>query len=56
MVFRKLNYDISKIAKFMGISVRIEHIKNWGVIYWPERIGLVFPTVWSGQDFGQNCD
>ena len=41
-----------KLAKIVRIFVDIEHIKNRGVIYWPERIGPVIPTLWSGHDFG----
>ena len=29
-------------VKFVRIFVRIEHIKNWGVIYWPKRIRLLY--------------
>ena len=45
-VSEKLNYDISKIAKFTEIFVRIEHIKNQGVIYWPKELDWYFP--WYG--------
>ena len=36
----------------MRVFVEIGHIKNRGVIFWPERIRPVFPTLWSGHDFG----
>ena len=49
-----LNYDVIKIAKTMIIFMEIEYIKNRGVTFWPERIGPLFPTLWSGHDFGQN--
>jgi hypothetical protein len=32
--------------------VEIEHIKNRGVTFWPERIGPVFPTLWKGHNIG----
>ena len=49
---KKLNYDGIKIAKTVRIFMEIEHIKNWGVTFWPERIGQLFPTLWSGHEFG----
>jgi hypothetical protein len=39
-----------KLAKIVRIFVDMGHIKNRGVIYWPERIGLVIPTLWSSHD------
>ena len=55
MVFDKIGIMVSgKLAKIVRIFVDIGHIKNQGVIYWPERIGLVIPTLWSGHNFGQN--
>jgi hypothetical protein len=30
------------------IFVEIEHVINRGVIFWPERIRQLFPTLWSG--------
>ena len=54
-VFHKNGFMISgKLAKIAGKFVDMGHIKNRGVIYWPERIGPVFPTLWSGHNFGQN--
>ena len=37
-----------KLAKIVRIFKNIEHIKNHGVIFWPERIWPVFPMLWSG--------
>jgi hypothetical protein len=45
----KLNYGIKEI---MRIFVEIGHIKNQEVIFWPSRIRLVFPMLWSSHDFG----
>jgi hypothetical protein len=54
-VFQKNGITVSrKLAKIVRIFVDIGHIKNRGVIYWPERIGPVIPTLWSGHVFGQN--
>ena len=54
-VFHKNRIMVSgKLDKFVRIFVDIGHIRNRGVIYGPERIGLVIPTLWSGHDFGQN--
>ena len=39
-----------KLAKTVRIFNNIEHIKNRWVIFWPERIGRVFPTLWSGHE------
>ena len=36
-----------KLVKIVRIFVDIGHIKNWGVIYWPERIGLVISMLWT---------
>ena len=49
----KLNYNVSKIAKFVGIFVKMEPIKNQGVIYCPARVRPVFPTLWSSHPFTQ---
>jgi hypothetical protein len=43
-----------KLAKIMRIFVDTGHIKNRGVIYWPKKIGLVIPMLWSGHIFSQN--
>jgi len=51
---KKLNYDVIKIAKTVRIFMEIEHIKNQGVTFWARRIGPLFPTLWSGHEFGQN--
>ena len=32
--------------------MEIEHIKNQGVTFWPERIGPLFPMLWTGHEFG----
>jgi len=32
--------------------MEIEHIKNGGVTFWPERIDSLFLTLWSGHEFG----
>jgi len=54
-VFQKNGIMVSmKLVKIVRIFVDIGHIKNRGVIYWPDRIGPVIPTLWSGHDFGQN--
>jgi hypothetical protein len=54
-VFQKNGIMVSrKLAKIMRIFANTGHIINQGVIYWPERIGLVIPTLWSGHNFGQN--
>ena len=37
----------------MRIFVDVEHIKNRGVTFWPERTGPVFPMLWSGHNIGQ---
>ena len=51
-VFHKNGIMVSgKLAKIVRIFVDIGHIKNRGVIYWPERIGPVISTLWSGHDF-----
>ena len=45
-VFRKNGIMVSgKLAKIVRIFVDIGHIKNRGVIYWPERIRPVIPTL-----------
>jgi hypothetical protein len=41
-----------KLAKIMGIFVKIGHTTAQIVTYWPERIRPAFPTLWSGHDFG----
>jgi hypothetical protein len=33
--------------------MEIEHIKNRGVTFWPERIGPLFPTLWTSHEFGR---
>jgi hypothetical protein len=33
--------------------MEIEHIKNRGITFWSEKIGPLFPTLWSGHEFGQ---
>ena len=33
MFFKKLNYNIIKIAKTMRIFMELEHIESWGVIF-----------------------
>ena len=49
-VFHKNRIMVSmQLAKIVRIFVDIGHI-----IYWPERIGLVIPTLWSSHDFSQN--
>jgi hypothetical protein len=51
-VFQKNGIMVSrKLAKIMRIFVDMRHIKNRGVIYWPERIGPIIPTLWSGHNF-----
>ena len=51
-VFHKNGIMVSgKLAKIVRIFVDIGHIKNQRVIYRPERIGRVIPTLWSGHDF-----
>ena len=40
-----------KLAKTVRIFVEIDHIENRGVTFWPERIGLVFSTLWNGHEF-----
>ena len=40
-----------KLAKTVRIFVEIEHIENRGFTFRPERIGQVFPTLWSGHQF-----
>ena len=39
-----------KLAKTVRIFNNIEHIRNRRVIFWPGRIGPVFPTLWSGHE------
>jgi hypothetical protein len=52
-VFQKNRIMVSrKLARIVRIFVDIGHIKNRGVIYWPERIGPAIPTLWSGHVFG----
>ena len=41
-----------KLAKTVGIFVEIEHINIWEVTFCPKRIGRLFPTLWSGHEFG----
>ena len=54
-VFHKNGIMVSgKLVKIVRIFVDIGHIKNLGVIYWPERIRLVIPMLWSGHNFSQN--
>ena len=36
----------------IAIFIEIEHIKNRGVTFWSERIGPLFPMLWSGHKFG----
>jgi hypothetical protein len=45
---KKLNYEPRKLAKTMRIFVEMEHIRNQGVTFWPERIRWLPPTLWSG--------
>jgi hypothetical protein len=53
-IFQKNGIIVSrKLAKIVRRFVDTGHIKNQGVIYWPERIGPVIPTLWSGHDFSQ---
>jgi hypothetical protein len=44
-----------KLARIVGIFVKIGHIETQKVIYWPERIGPAFPTLWSSHDFDHKC-
>ena len=54
-VFHKNGILVSgKLAKIVGKFGDMGHIQNRSVIYWPKRIGPVFPTLWSGHNFGQN--
>ena len=46
-----LNAKEITVAKAVRIFVEIEHIENRGVTFWLERIGPVFPTLWSGHEF-----
>ena len=32
--------------------MEIEHIKNQGITFWPDRIGPLFPTLWTSHKFG----
>jgi hypothetical protein len=41
-----------KLAKTVGIFVEIKHIKNWGITFYPKRIGGLFPMLWSSHEFG----
>jgi len=41
-----------KLAKTVRIFVEIEHIKNQQVTFWPKRIGQLFLTLWSSDEFG----
>ena len=51
-VFHKNGVMVSgKLAQIARIFVDIGHIKDQGVIYWPERIGPVIPTLSSGHNF-----
>jgi hypothetical protein len=46
--FRKKKNEIMmprKLAKTVRIIVEIENIGNCGVIFWPKRIGQLFPTL-----------
>ena len=53
-VFQKNGIMVSReLTKMVRIFVDMGHIKNQGVIYWPERIGLVISMLWSGHDFSQ---
>jgi len=36
------------------IFVEIEHIKNQGITFWPERIWPLFPTLWSSHEIWPN--
>ena len=40
------------LAKTIRIIVKIEHIGNRGVTFWAKRIRQLFPTLWSGHEFG----
>jgi hypothetical protein len=52
-VFHKNGIMVSrKLAKIVGIFVKIGHIKPQRVICWPERIGPAFPMLWSRCEFG----
>ena len=52
MFFDKIEFWMPrKLAKTMRIFVKIEHIENQGVTFWPERIVPVFYTLWSGHEF-----
>jgi len=54
-VFRKkLNYEPRKLAKTVRIFMEIEHVKDWGVTFWPKRIWRIFPTLWSGHEIWPN--
>jgi len=43
MLSEKLNHGVSKIAKFVGIFVKIEHIKNRGSYIGPKESDRYFP-------------
>jgi hypothetical protein len=43
-----------KLAKTMRIFVKIDNIKNQRVTFWPERIRLVFLTLWSSHKFSRD--
>jgi hypothetical protein len=45
---KKSDYKPYKLAKTVRIFVEIEHVINRGVIFWPERIRQLFPTLESG--------
>ena len=50
----KLWWCPRKLAKFVRIFYKIEYTKSRGVTYRPERIGPVFPMLWSSYDFSYN--
>jgi len=53
-VFRK-NWIMSQ-ANWLKLweYLWIEHVKDWGVTFWPKRIGQIFPTLWSGHKIWPN--
>ena len=53
-VFRKnWIFNVKKLAKTVRIFVETEHIENREVIFWLERIGPVFPMLWSSHEFSR---
>ena len=49
---KRLNYDAKKISQNCENICGDKPHQKQGVIFYPKRIGPIFPMLWSGHEFG----